>query len=120
MKYLLILAGGALGALSRVLISDLLEKYQAAIFPLGIFFVNVIGCFLLGLLINLIGPKHSDIYEPFLFMGFLGAFTTFSAFSREAFQLIEQGNYIGVITYICLTVVGCLLATWLGMNLTKS
>ena len=119
MKYLLILSGGALGALSRVLISDFLEKYQVAIFPLGIFLVNLIGCFLLGLFINLIGSKYSYIYEPFLFLGFLGAFTTFSAFSKETFQLIEQGNYIGVIAYISLTVIGCLLATWLGMNLTK-
>ena len=119
MKYLLILLGGATGALSRVIISELIEKSQFLFFPLGIISVNILGCFLLGILINLIGPKYEEIYEPLLLIGFLGAFTTFSAFSKETFQLIDQGNWLAVLSYIIFTVIGCLIATWIGMQLIK-
>ena len=120
MKYFLILIGGATGALCRVLISEVLERAQFIFFPLGIFSVNIFGCFLLGILINLMGPKYEEIYEPLLLMGFLGAFTTFSAFSKETFQLIEQGNWLAVMSYIVFTVIGCLLATWIGMQITNN
>ena len=53
-------------------------------------------------------------------MGFLGAFTIFSAFSKETFQLIEQGNWLAVMSYIVFTVIGCLLATWIGMQITNN
>ena len=64
MKYFLILIGGATGALSRVIISELIEKSQFLFFPLGINSVNILGCFLLGILINLIDPKYEEVYEP--------------------------------------------------------
>ena len=120
MKYFLILIGGATGALCRVIISEVLERAQFLFFPLGIFSVNIFGCFVLGILINLMGSKYEEIYEPLLLMGFLGAFTTFSAFSKETFQLIEQGNWLAVMSYIVFTVIGCLLATWIGMQITNN
>ena len=120
MKYFLILLGGAAGALSRVIISELIEKSQFHFFPLGIISVNILGCFLLGIFINFMGPKYEEIYEPLLLIGFLGAFTTFSAFSKETFQLIEQGNWLAVLSYIIFTVIGCLIATWIGMQLIKN
>ena len=119
MKYLLIFIGGATGALCRVLISEAIEKIQILFFPLGIISVNIVGCFLLGILISLINPKYEEIYEPFVLMGFLGAFTTFSAFSRETFQLMESGNWLAVVMYVTLTLIGCLGATWLGMQISK-
>ena len=119
MKYFLILLGGAAGALSRVIISEIIEKSQFHFFPLGIISVNILGCFLLGIFINVMGPKYEEIYEPLLLVGFLGAFTTFSAFSKETFQLIEQGNWLVVLSYIIFTVVGCLVATWIGMQIIK-
>jgi len=57
MKYFLILIGGATGALCRVLIFEVIEKTQLLFSPLGIFSVNIFGCFLLGILINLMGPN---------------------------------------------------------------
>ena len=120
MKYLLIFIGGATGALCRVLISEAIEKIQILFIPLGIISVNIVGCFLLGILISLINPKYEEIYEPFVLMGFLGAFTTFSAFSRETFQLMELGNWLAVVMYVTLTLIGCLGATWLGMQISNN
>jgi fluoride ion exporter CrcB/FEX len=57
MEYFLILIGGATGALCRVLIFEVIEKTQLLFSPLGIFSVNIFGCFLLGILINLMGPN---------------------------------------------------------------
>ena len=112
--------GGASGALCRLFISELIEKIHFLSFPLGTIFVNISGCFLLGLCINLIEPKYEEIYHPLLLIGFLGAFTTFSAFSKETFQLMEQGNWLAVLSYIIFTVIGCLIATWIGMQLIKN
>jgi CrcB protein len=119
MKYLLIFLGGAIGAVTRTLISELIGKVQFLSFSVGIMFVNVLGCFLLGLVINSLDPKYQNIYQPLLLMGFLGAFTTFSAFSKETFQLIEQGNWLAVVAYVFITIIGCLLATWLGLHLNR-
>ena len=120
MKYFLVIAGGALGALLRFIISEIIEKIPYLFFPLAINFVNITGCFLLGLLISSFDQKYHDIYEPLLIVGFLGAFTTFSAFSRETFQLIDQGNFLTVFVYILITVIGCLFATWLGMQIGEN
>jgi CrcB protein len=59
------------------------------------------------------------IFTPLLFVGFLGAFTTFSAFTRESLELINSGLFLYTSVYIVLTVFSCLIATWLGMFLTK-
>ena len=71
------------------------------------------------MLISLINPKYEEIYEPLLLMGFLGAFTTFSTFSKETFQLMEQGNWLAVVMYGACTLIGCLGATWFGLQISK-
>jgi CrcB protein len=58
-------------------------------------------------------------FTPFLFVGFLGAFTTFSAFSKESLELINSGHFIMASSYVLISVFSCLGATWLGIFLTK-
>jgi CrcB protein len=118
MKFILIGIGGALGALSRSYLSDLVEKINILPLPAGILFVNFAGCFALGIMINTLDPKYNDIYHPLIFIGFLGAFTTFSAFSKESLDLFSQGHTSLSLIYILFTVVVCLTATWMGMYLT--
>ena len=119
MKILLICLGGSLGALSRYYLAAVLNKFIFISLPIGILGVNFIGCFVLGLLINYLDPKFEDIYNPLLFIGFLGAFTTFSAFSKETIDLISSGNLFLATTYILLTVLSCLIGTWCGMLISK-
>ena len=76
-------------------------------------------CFLLGLFYQLMDSSLERYLTPFLFIGFLGAFTTFSAFSKESLELLYQGNFLMAFLYVILSVSSCLVATWLGMNLTK-
>ena len=119
MKILLICLGGSIGALSRYYLADALNKLAIINIPIGILGVNFVGCFILGLLINYLDPKFEHIYNPFLFVGFLGAFTTFSAFSKETINLISSGNLLLAFTYIFLTVFSCLVGTWVGMLISR-
>ncbi len=119
MKIILICLGGSLGALSRYYLAEVLNKLTIINIPVGILGVNFIGCFILGLLINYLDPKLEHIYNPLLIVGFLGAFTTFSAFSKETFNLISSGNLLIASIYIFLTVFSCLVGTWVGMLISK-
>ena len=119
MKILLICLGGSLGTLSRYYLAEALNKFTVINIPIGILGVNFIGCFILGLLINYLDPKFENIYNPLLFVGFLGAFTTFSAFSKETINLISSGNLLLASIYIFLTVFSCLVGTWFGMLISK-
>ena len=111
--------GGSLGALSRFYLSNLFPKNENLEIPLGILFVNILGCFLLGLFYNLMDSNLERFFTPFLFVGFLGAFTTFSAFSKESLELINSGHFIMASSYVLISVFSCLGATWLGIFLTK-
>jgi|TARA_B110000438_G_scaffold302330_1_gene359706 CrcB protein len=120
MNILLICLGGSLGALSRFYLSNFFQKSENPEIPLGILTVNILGCFLIGLFYNLVNSDLERILTPFLFVGFLGAFTTFSAFSKESLELINSGNFFIAFIYILISIISCLGATWLGMFLTRS
>ena len=118
MKFLLVALGGALGALSRFVVSEIMETSENNIFPFPTLLVNMAGCFAIGYLYNSMGPKYWLFSEPFLIVGFLGAFTTFSAFSKETLVLVNEGVITMAIFYVLISVLGCLLATWLGIVLS--
>jgi len=120
MNLILICAGGALGALSRFYISNLFPKSDTLEIPLGILAVNIIGCFLLGLFYNLMDSSLEKFLTPFLFIGFLGAFTTFSAFSKESLELLVDGQFVDALIYVSVSLFSCVGATWLGIYLTKA
>jgi len=119
MKILLICLGGSLGAVSRYYISSVFNKIVIGHLSIGILSVNFIGCFILGLLINNLDPKYEEIYNPLLLIGFLGSFTTFSAFSKETLDLLNSGNTTLAVIYIFSSVFMCLLGTYLGMVISK-
>ncbi|KAB2330232.1 fluoride efflux transporter CrcB [Cytobacillus depressus] len=97
---LLIAIGGFLGAIARFKVSQLLKEPLLGKIPLGTLTVNLIGSFLLGLIIGSSGDK--DIYYLFG-TGFMGAFTTFSTLNLEAVKLIQSKERLPAILYIVIT-----------------
>lgn len=119
--YMAIALGGACGAMSRYWLSGQMEKLNNTAFPLGTFSVNLIGSLLMGLFAVLLLEKLnlSEPWRPLILVGFLGAMTTFSTFSIEALQLLQQGNFSTALFYIAFSVAACLLAVWVGMQLAR-
>src|SRR6266480_1733211 len=116
MIFLLIAVGGAAGSLLRYLIGGAVQRMSAGGFPVGTMFVNVSGCFLIGILLRqFLNMQISPELRAFLIVGFCGGFTTFSTFSAETLGLIEGGEYGRAMSYVVLSVVLCLSATFMGM-----
>ena len=94
--------GGALGAMGRHLISGQVMRWAGCGFPWGTLTVNVVGSFLLGLLVEYLAQRWSATQEirGFLVVGVLGGFTTFSAFSLDAVLLLERGSLTPAFAYI--------------------
>jgi fluoride exporter len=99
--YLLVFVGAGLGGVLRYAISNYIQ-WNGTSFPWGTFTVNVLGCALLGFVLGFITKQEHFAYEYKLLLatGICGGFTTFSALSAEAMQLIKQGQWSMAITYI--------------------
>ena len=116
MHWIAVAAGGAFGAMARYAIAALYLPAQAGKIPVGTLMVNIIGSFLMGVCYVLIIERGalSPEWRSVLTAGFLGAFTTFSAFSLEAWLLWQVGYNATAATYVVISVVGCLLAVAAG------
>lgn len=115
---LLIFFGAGLGGVFRFWISNGAYLLLGRQFPYGTLVVNVTGSFLMGFLYILILERFDAIGQPlraFLLIGFLGGYTTFSAFSMETLILIEGGELFRAVLNISLSVSLCILLTWLGV-----
>ncbi|MEL6510580.1 MAG: fluoride efflux transporter CrcB [Pseudomonadota bacterium] len=107
--------GGAIGAAARYGVGVAVFRLAGPGFPLGVLAVNVIGSFLMGVLVVYLGQKSLTHLNPFLMTGVLGGFTTFSAFSLEAYTLFERGEVGQAALYVGLSVVLSLGALVLGV-----
>lgn len=103
---LIVAAGGAIGAVCRFLVGKLPIGSSDG-FPIKTFIVNILGCFLIGLIAALALKQFADSPRLVLFLkvGVCGGFTTFSSFVLETGGLIEKGSYITAAAYIILSVV---------------
>jgi CrcB protein len=114
---LAIAGGGAIGALLRFWISNGVHALLGRDFPYGTLTVNVLGSLIMGLCYVLLVERMSagPEWRAFIIIGVLGAFTTFSTFSMETFNLIEAGQLFKAVANVMLSVVVCVLAAWLGV-----
>ena len=94
--------GGALGAMGRHLVSGQVMRWAGSGFPWGTLTVNILGSFMLGMLVEYLALRWPTTHEMrgFLVVGMLGGFTTFSAFSLDAVLLLERGNLGPAFLYI--------------------
>ena len=120
-QLLLIALGGAIGAVLRFAGSNAVYSLLGRDFPYGTLLVNVLGSFLMGILVILFIERMESTPElrAFFLIGLLGAFTTFSTFSIETFYLIEQGEIIKAGLNMLLSVVLCLIAVSMGVFLGR-
>lgn len=114
--------GGALGAVARHALTLALPAHGAA-FPWGILLVNVSGSALIGVLMVLVsegGRSAHPLLRPFLGVGVLGGYTTFSAYAADTARLLEEGAGPGAVGYLFGTLAGALAAVWLTASVTRA
>lgn len=120
-KILSIAVGGAVGAVARYLVnvSPLQNLFQP--FPLPTFLINISGSFLIGFLLILLTDKitASENFRLAVMVGFLGAFTTFSTFELEIWNLLKENQYLTAFIYLFLSVAVGLIGVAAGIKLAK-
>ena len=120
-KILLLMLAGAFGTLLRYFLSSSIQKFSGSDFPMGTLTVNIIGCFVVGLLWALLEGKVSISEEMrlILFVGFMGAFTTFSTFIFESNMLIKESQYLFAFSNILLQNIVGIAAVYGGLQLGR-
>ena len=110
-------AGSALGGVCRFLMHQTIQKKVAGIFPYGTLAVNLLGCFLIGIIYGL--AAKNNVLSPqgrlFLAVGICGGFTTYSSFMLENYTLAQSGQIISMLLYTGLSLVVGYAATALGV-----
>lgn len=122
MKHLLLVGlGGFIGSVARFLVSKLNLSWHFLSIPMGTLTVNVLGSFIIGILVGI--SVKSDLISTdlrlFLMVGFCGGFTTFSSFSSENFMLMQNGQVVTVLIYTALSILLGFLAVYLGYIFTN-
>lgn len=118
---LLVGLGGAIGSVLRYLSTVLVDRCFQSLFPWATFFINILGCLIIGGLLGVFGRQQltgADMRLLFV-TGFCGGYTTFSAFAAENLTLFQSGQSWMAVLYIVASVLAGIAAVWLGMFLVK-
>ncbi len=121
-RVLAIAAGGAVGALLRYWVSSGTHALLGRGFPYGTLVVNVLGSFAIGFLFVLFLERMtlSGEWRAGILVGVLGAFTTFSTFSIETLNLLEEGSHLKASLNVDFIVALCLAVAWFGLLLGRT
>jgi len=120
-RYLVVLAGAGLGGVARYAAGTLIMTKYGGRFPLGTFFINVTGSFLIGVMMTLLTERFQPHphWRLFLVVGVLGGYTTFSSFEYETFQAVRDGaRWLGML-YLTASVALGYIGVWLGALLAS-
>jgi CrcB protein len=115
-SYLIAGIGGIFGSITRYKLGRLVSERSDTIFPIGTFLINISGAFLLGIISNI---ELSNNYYYLLGDGFLGAYTTFSTFMYEGFNLFKENEKLNAIAYFAITVVLGIISYAIGAYIIK-
>lgn len=117
---LLIGTGGFAGSVSRYLLTRFISSKWPMAFPWGTFGVNIVGCFLIGIVMGLsFQSAMSTQTRLLLATGFCGGFTTFSTYSLEIFELYQRGEAGTGMLYLFGSILAGFISVWLGLWLVK-
>jgi fluoride exporter len=116
-KYLMVAMGGAVGSTLRFWVGGSVGDRLGTRFPYGTFVVNCTGSFLIGLVITLISERANlnPNWRYLIGVGFIGGYTTFSAFEYETFQSLQDGKMLIASLNVILSVAVGLICVWLGV-----
>jgi CrcB protein len=118
LNYVSIALGGALGSMARYWLSGAIAESHGSAFPWGTIAVNVSGSLLIGFFATATGPEGRwlvpPIFREFFMFGICGGYTTFSSFSLQTLNLAQEGQWFRAGSNCVLSLVGCLVAVWLG------
>lgn len=113
--------GGAAGSILRYVFGALVQRSSHSGFPFGTLVVNIVGCFLIGVLAqHYMNAQANPVIRAAMITGFCGGFTTFSAFSLETVGLLRGGEYGRAAAYVVLSVTFSILATISGMAAARA
>jgi CrcB protein len=121
MKIVLLVGFGSfIGGMSRYLVTLFVQNKILSTFPYGTLAVNIIGCFLIGVIYGLSerGNMNPE-WRLFLATGIMGGFTTFSSFSNETVSMLRDAEYLPAFSYVVFSVIVGLAATFGGISLIK-
>ncbi len=113
--------GGGIGAVLRYMTGFFAVRFLSVNLPVATFAVNIVGCFILGLLFAFFidRPEINTPLKLALTAGFCGGLTTFSTFSLELFEMLKNAQYMQVFVYLILSLIIGLLAVWIGVSCAK-
>jgi len=114
-NFIYVAIGGAAGASLRYATGLWITRLFGHGFPLGVLTVNIVGSFLMGVFVVFAAQRSLTYLSPLVMTGFLGGFTTFSAFSLEAVTLFERGQIGASGVYVASSVIGSIVALFAGL-----
>ena len=122
--YLLVALGGAIGTTGRYFLSGVAARMIGETFPWGTLFINVTGSFIIGFFAALTGPDGRLFVgsqgRQFFMTGICGGYTTFSSFSLQTLNLMNDGEWFRAGANVGLSMIFCLIAVWAGASLANS
>ncbi len=120
-KYLLVGAGGFVGAMARYWVGTFVTQRMGLRFPFGTFLINVSGCFLIGFFMHLLAERGVlDAHWLYVVViGFIGAYTTFSTFEYETMRVLQDGQLGIGLLYVASSVLVGFAMVWMGAQTAK-
>ena len=122
LKYVMVALGGALGSVLRFWLGSLIGGRFGSRFPYGTFVINMTGSFLIGMILTLMAERTqwSPSWRYLIPIGFIGGYTTFSTFEYETFRLFQDGQMLGAVLNVTLSVIVGFAGVWIGAVAGKS